>query len=286
MIAKTRHSLRLLPMLEFTTHFTSVNCSRATFGGLLLEDILQELHYDDTREESDVPFPHEDPNVPCGTSIPDKTIPPLPSHPSRIRVASFVSSSLPVSAWFDDSPTRSVFTITNENASTSSWGDSHEDLTHPTFSDRECNRLSIVSLGPFSELTPSPTSESQDSYTMVPTDDDSDSTFSDSKHCLIDCLDDQLVFSPMESFAAMCWDAAVVPDKPRSKVNEAAELRLSKLYGDAARKYEEAHIRQSSCLASVTLPRMKFDDVVQVSKAAPPEVCYTFQSSLSPLLTL
>ena len=272
-----------MPMLEFTTHFTRLEINTAAFEGLPLEDILQG---DITRGNSDVFVPHNNTRVACVTSILDTRLR-CSSRPSLIRVPSFVSTSPPISTWFDDSPTRSVFTILDDDTSTSSWGNKNqwldEDIAHPTFPDRECDRTSTISFSPLSDTTSSLALESHDSHTLVPTEDDRESMTSGFKYHILDCLDDQLLHSPMDSFAAMCWDAAVTPEKPRSKDNnnKAAELRFSKLFSDTAWQYEEAHIRESSHLAMMTLPRMKFDE----PKTAPIEVPYTFTLPLAILVT-
>jgi hypothetical protein len=257
--------------------------NRATFGGLLLEDIL----YDDdaTRTESGDLFPHDKTSGMCVASILDTSRPSRSSRPSRIRVASFVSSSGPISTWFDDSPTRSIFIIEDDvKTSTLSWGQQvFDELAYSTFPHRDCDGTSITTFDPDSEMiSSSPASDSPDSDTMVSTEDDNESTSSNSKHHLSDCLDEQLLRSPIDSFADMCWDAAVLPEEPKRNVNnsQAMELRLSKLYNHAAQQYEETHIRESSDLATVALPRMQFNkEAVQMSKTKPDEVWYTFAHS-------
>ncbi|KAF8489675.1 hypothetical protein JB92DRAFT_3012538 [Gautieria morchelliformis] len=265
----------LAPLLKRATHFPSIEFNRATFGGLPVEDIL---HDDDaTPTKSGEFFPCGNTSGACVASILDPRRPHRSSRPSRIRVASFVSSSAPISTWFDDSPTRGVFTIADDGkTSTLSWDQQlFDELAYSTFPHRECDETSITTFDPDSQTTSSPASESNDSHTMVPTEDDNESTSSGSKYHLSDCLDEQLLRSPMDSFAAMCWEAAVLPEQPKLNVNnsQATELRLSRLYSHAAQQYEQTHIRESSNLATVTLPRMQFNkEAVQVSETAPEEV--------------
>jgi hypothetical protein len=210
------------------------------------------------------------------------------SRPSRIRVASFVSTSNHISNWFDDSPTRSVFAVEDDAVSMLSWGNQIQkwfdevDLAYSTFPNLsypmlprpECDRTSMSTFGPSSEEIPSLISESHDSHTILSTIDDPQSPSSNDKDHPLDSLDEQLLNSPMDSFTAMCWDSAVVPDHPTEKRDSwVAELRYSKLYSDAAQQYEEAQSRESSQLASVPLPAIKFTkDRVQTVKTAPVEV--------------
>lgn len=149
----------------------------------------------------------------------------------------------------------SVLSVNNK---TQQWF-GEEGIAYPTFRDREYDRASMSTFGPSSEMNSTASVESHDSHTMVSTVDDSQSTSSSAKHDPFDCMDEQLL-SPLESFAELCWESAVAPEQPRLRpVNKAAELRLSKLYSDAAQQYEEAHIQESSHLAEVTLPHMQFN---------------------------
>jgi hypothetical protein len=133
------------------------------------------------------------------------------------------------------------------------------------------NRLSTLTFGSQSFSS----SPSSDSHTMAATDDDSHSIRSSVLEAqALNCLDEQLVLSPMDSFAALCWDSAVLSDQPNEPLKipqeqRIAQLRLSTLYNDDARDYEEEQSIQSADLDTLALPRMQF---VSKTQMVSPEV--------------
>lgn len=239
---------------------------RSTFGSLLANDIPED---DTTREQLDG---LDNVNAGCGSSTLVDSRRPRSCRLAGIRVASFISTPNSNGNWFDDSPTRSIFAIEDDDVSMLSWSNKIQqwfddvDLAYSTFPNlsyppsprSECDRTSMSTFGPSSEEIPSLVSESQDGHTIFSTIDDPQSPSSSEMHHL-DFLDEQLLNSPMDSFTAMCWDSTVEPDQPtRKRDSQVAKLRYSKLYCDVAQQYEETHLRESSQLASVVLPEIKF----------------------------
>ncbi|KAF8525982.1 hypothetical protein BU17DRAFT_83485 [Hysterangium stoloniferum] len=200
---------------------------------------------------------------------------------SYLRITSVLPMTPPMSDWYDDSPRQETFSISDAasyDISDQQWFDEDDDDSDER-SVEMTNRLSILTFGVQSSSSSSLSFESQDSRTMVATDDDSDSLSSSSlKTKLIDCLDEELICSPIDSFAALCWDSAVSSDQPQStelpkmtREEKMAQLRLSTLYGDDAEDYEEEQSIQNTDLDALALPPMEFVSKPQIvsSEVAP-----------------
>jgi len=209
-----------------------------------------------------------------------------PTCSSYLHVTSVLSITPPMSDLYDNSPRQETFSISGNNASIMSYDTSNQQWFDDDDDDEEehpmavTNRLSILTFGvQSSSSSSSPSSDSQDSHTMVATDSDSDDLFSSSiKTKIIDCLDEELLCSPVDSFAALCWDSAVLPDQPQpselpkiTQEAKIAQLRLSALYSDDAHDYEEEQSIQSADLDALALPPMEFVSKTRMvsSKVAP-----------------
>ncbi|KAF8589488.1 hypothetical protein K439DRAFT_360438 [Ramaria rubella] len=223
-------------------------------------------------EKFDCFFPCNNDSVVCVASIPETRGARRSSRPPTLSVTSLVSTSTPLSVWFDDSPTRSTFVAPADDepglpsdAVHEYW--TPENCTFPTISRFDNDRMSTFTSDSHSGIASS-SSGSYGSYTVSPSEGDGGSIWSSNlKPQVLDCLDEQLLHSPVESFAAVCWSAAVTP--------EHSELRYSNICGCAAEEYKGGQIQECPYLTTVGFPctRPSADGTMaQASKTPPIEV--------------
>lgn len=173
------------------------------------------------------------------------------------------SMTPPASVWFDDTPTQGVFPdspneIDAEWEVRSEWLDDAESPVHSNFPEHESDDKWTFTFGRDSAASPDQSSQSHDSATMVSTEAD-DESFESSESQPFDSMDEQLITSPIESFAAVCWTSATSERKRQGRSSMSVpELRLSRLFNDEADEYEERHLHEYSEKIAEKLPCMQF----------------------------